>query len=129
MKRNVALAASIVTTLGLASVAVANVATAPATPSARLSIELDVKPVEGQAGRFLVSSTVTDLESDAVIAKPQLMIAADKPARIETGAEGKWKLQISVAADPAGHKAAYDATFIREGQIVSKQRLSVSLGA
>ena len=129
MKRNVALAASIVTTLGLASVAVANVATAPATPSARLSIELDVKPVEGQAGRFLVSSTVTDLESDAVIAKPQLMIAADKPARIETGAEGTWKLQISVAADPAAHKAAYDATFIREGQVVSKQRLSVSLGA
>ena len=127
MKKKAAIA-SVFAVLGIAAGAYAGIPV-PATPSARLGIEVDVKPVEGQAGRFMVMSTVTDLESNAVIAKPQLMIAADKPARIETGSEGKWKLQISVAADASSHKAAYEATFVREGQVVSKQRLSVSLGA
>jgi hypothetical protein len=123
------------TTLGLALTvlgaaafgAIANMPSPPPTPSARLSIELDVKPVEGQPGRFMVTSTVTDLENGSTIAKPQLMIASDKPARIETGSEGKWMLQISVTADGDSRKAAYDATFTREGKVVSKQRLSVNL--
>jgi hypothetical protein len=75
----------------------------------------------------MVISTVTDLENGATVAKPQLMIGADKPARIETGSEGKWMLQISVAADGNTRKAAYDATFTREGKVVSRQRLSVNL--
>src|SRR5262245_34614668 len=83
----------------------ADVPQPPRLPSASLGIEVDVKP-EGTPGRFVVSSVVTDLESNAVIAKPRLVIAADKPARIQTGAEGLWLLQISVSADGASRKAA-----------------------
>ena len=69
-------------------------------PSSSLGIDLDVKPVEGEPGRFLLTSVVTDLESNAVVAKPRLVIAANKPARIETGIEGKWMpAQITVTAD------------------------------
>lgn len=113
----------------IAASAVANPSTAPATPSARLGIEMDVKPLEGKAGQFLVSSTVTDLENNSIIAKPQLTIASDKPARIETGVEGKWKLQIEVTADSASRKGSYEATFTREGQVVSRQRLAMNLNS
>jgi hypothetical protein len=114
---------------GVGAGAFANIPGPPPTPSARLSIDVDVKPIDGQPGRFMVSSTVTDLENNAIIGKPQLMIAAGKTARIETGAEGKWMLQISVTADGDARKAAYDATFTRDGQVVSKQRVSVNLNS
>jgi len=126
MKKNTVAAVALMT-LGIAVAAFANVPTPPPTPSARLAIDVDVKPVDGQPGRFMVTSTVTDLENDAIVAKPKLLIAADKAAKIETGSEGKWMLQISVTADGATRKAAYDATFTREGKIVSKQRLTVNL--
>ena len=41
--------------------------------------------------------------------------------------KGKWMLRISVAADGASRKADYDASFTREGKLVSKQRVSVNL--
>ena len=62
-----------------------------------------------------------------MIAKPRLTIAANKPARIEAGNEGKWMLRISVSADGASRKADYDASFTREGKLVSRQRVSVNL--
>src|SRR6187549_2829637 len=79
--------------------ATANMPAPPPTPSASLGIEVEVKPNEGTPGQFVVSSVVTDLESGAVIAKPRLVVAANKPARIETGNAGKWALQIGVMAD------------------------------
>ena len=112
---------------GLAFTAIANIPTPLPTPSASLGIEIDVQPVDGTPGQFMVSSVVTDLESHAVIAKPRLTIAANQPATIETGNEGKWKLRISVTADGASRKADYDASFTREGKLVSHQRVSVRL--
>ena len=101
----------------------------PATPSARLGIEMDLQPVDGKAGQFVVSSVVTDLENGAVLAKPRLVVASEKPARIETRVEGKWMLQIAVTADASSRKATYEATFTREGQVVSRQRLALNLNS
>jgi len=112
---------------GLAFTAIANIPAPLPTPSASLGIEIDVQPVTGTPGQFMVSSVVTDLESHAVIAKPRLTIAANQPATIETGNEGKWKLRISVTADGASRKADYDASYRREGKLVSHQRVSVRL--
>jgi hypothetical protein len=114
---------------GLGLGAAANMPGPPPTPSASLGIEVDVKPHEGAPGQFVVSSVVTDLENGAVIAKPRLIVAANKPARIETGNAGKWALQISVMADGPSRVATYDASFTREGKLVSKQRVSVKLDA
>ena len=127
MKTNVraALAAAVLAGLGLG--AAANMPGPPPTPSAALGIEIDVKPVAGTHGQFVVSSVVTDLENDAVIAKPRLLIAAGKPARIETGNEGKWQLRISVTADGVSRKADYEANFTRAGKLVSRQRVTVNL--
>jgi hypothetical protein len=77
-----------------------------------------MKPAEGSPGQFLVSSVVTDLENGTVIARPRLLVAANKPARIETGNAGKWTLHISVTADGPSRKATYDASFTREGKLV-----------
>jgi hypothetical protein len=126
--KNVIRVAGVLAVVGaLSSFAVANAPGPIPTPSSRLSIEMDVVPVKGQPGRFLVSSTILDLERNEVVGKPRLVIGSDKPARIETGADGKWMLQISVAADGGSRKAAYEATFTREGITVSKQRLTVDL--
>jgi hypothetical protein len=126
MKKTVA-ALSVVVLAGLGLAATANMPGPPPTPSASIGIEVDVKPAEGASGRFVVSSVVTDLENGAVIAKPRLIVGANKPARIETGNAGKWMLEISVVADGASRKATYDASFTREGKLVSKQRVSVNL--
>jgi hypothetical protein len=99
----------------------------PPTPSASLGIEVDVKPAEGAPGLFVISSVVTDLENGAVIAKPRLTVAANKPARIETGNGAKWTLQINVMADGPSRKASYEASFMREGKLVSRQRVAVNL--
>jgi hypothetical protein len=124
-KRISAVAVAVVAALGVA--ASANMPEPSQTPSASLGIEVDVKPAEGKPGQFFLSSVVIDLETNKVIAQPRLLIAANKPARIETGAEGKWSLQINVTADGASRTAAYDATFSRAGKVVSKQRVSVNL--
>jgi hypothetical protein len=129
MKRK-SLAVFLTTGLSIAGVsAVANVPVPMPTPSSNLGIEVDVAPVTGKAGHFMVSSIITDLEKNEVVAKPRLLIASDKPARIEMGSEGKWKLSISVAADGAANRAAYDATYTRGGTVVSKQRVTVSLAS
>jgi hypothetical protein len=127
MKSSVRAALAIAVLAGLGLGATANMPGPPPTPSAALGIEVDVKPVAGTPGQFVVTSVITDLESNAVIAKPRLVVAANKAARIETGNEGKWKLSISVTADGATRKADYDANFIREGKLVSRQRVSVNL--
>ena len=127
MKKTVIGALAVAALAGFGFAAIANTQTALATPSARLGIDVDVQPVAGTPGQFMVSSVVTDLETNTVIAKPRLTIAANQPARIETGAEGKWMLRISVAADGAARKADYDASFTREGKLVSRQRVSVRL--
>jgi len=126
MKKTIA-ALSVAILAGLGLGATANMPGPPPTPSASLGIELEVKPAEGAPGTFLVSSVVTDLESGAVIAKPRLTVAANKLARIETGNEGKWTLQIAVMADGVSRKATYDASFTREGKLISKQRVVVNL--
>ena len=97
--------------------------------SSRVSIDVDVTPAANQPGRFVVTSTILDLESGEVVAKPRLIIGSENPARIETGNEGKWMLQISVAANGASRKAAYEATFSREGVVVSRQRLALDLNS
>ena len=127
MKNTVRAAVAVAVLAGLGLGATANMPGPPPTPSASLGIEVDVKPLAGTPGQFLVSSVVTDLENNAVIAKPRLVIGANKPARIEAGNEGKWMLKISVTADGASRKADYDASFIREGKLVSKQRVTVNL--
>jgi hypothetical protein len=127
MKTNVGVILAVSVLAGLGLGAAANVPGPPPTPSASLGIEVDVKPAEGSPGQFLVSSVVTDLENGTVIAKPRLLVAANKPARIETGNGAKWALQISVMADGPSRKATYDASFMREGKLVSKQRVWVNL--
>jgi hypothetical protein len=128
MNKSTLRAVSIVAVLaGLGFGATANMPGPPPTPSASLGIEIDVKPAEGTPGQFLVSSVVTDLESGTVIAKPRLTVGANRAARIETGNAGKWSLQINVVADGASRKATYDASFRREGKLVSKQRVSMNL--
>lgn len=121
---NTAVAVAILTGSGLAA---ATTPGPPPTPSASLGIEVDVKPVAGTPGHFMVSSVVTDLESNSVVARPRLTIAANKTARIETGNQGKWMLRISVTADGPSRKADYEASFTREGKLVSRQRVSVNL--
>lgn len=127
MKKILAAGLGVVAFAGFGPAATATTPTPPPTPSASLGIELDVKPNEGMPGQFLVNSVVTDLESGVVIAKPRLLIAANKPARIETGNAGKWALEIGVVADGASRTATYNATFTREGKVISKQRVSVKL--
>jgi len=124
-KKAAVVAVAILAGLGLG--ATANMPGPPATPSASLGIEVDVKQNEGMPGQFVVSSVVTDLENGTIIAKPRLVVAANKPARIETGNAGKWTLQINVMADGPSRVATYDASFTREGKLVSKQRVSVKL--
>jgi hypothetical protein len=127
MKANIRAVLAVAVLAGMGLGATANMPSPPPTPSASLGIEVDVKPHEGTPGQFLVSSVVTDLESGAVIAKPRLVVAANKAARIETGNAGKWALHISVMADGPSRVATYDASFTREGKLVSKQRVSVKL--
>ena len=127
MKKNIVAVLAVTGLIGLGLGATAQMPGPPPTPSASLGIELDVKPVEGKSGQFLVSSVVTDLETGAVIAKPRLVVAANKSARIETGNEGRWMLQINVMADGPSRKATYEASFTREGKLVSRQRVSVNL--
>ena len=126
-KKNMRIA--LASALLLATVAVANVPAALPTPSARLAMEIDVNPAQGQAGRFMVTSKITDLESGAVIAQPRLLVESDKVARVEAGTDGKWMLQISVLAGSTTKKATYEASFTRDGQLISKQRFAVDLGA
>ena len=127
MKKKTPFAVSILVVLTLGLGATASMPGPPTTPSASLGIELDVKPADGTPGQFVISSVVTDLETGAVIAKPRLTVAANKPARIETGNGSKWTLQINVMADGSSRKATYDASFTREGKLVSRQRVAVNL--
>jgi hypothetical protein len=127
MKRTTAAVLAVVAAVGFG--AVASMPGPPPTPSARLSMDFDVKPVEGKPGTFMVSSTITDLETNKTLASPKVMVAAGQPFKLQTGNDGKWLLEVSVAADGDSRKAAYEATFTRDGQVVSKQRFAVNLNS
>ena len=70
---------------------------------------------------------MTDLESGEAIAKPRMTIAAGKPAHLRLGGKG-WQLELGVAADGGSRTAAYDATFSRGGNVLSRQHLTLDLG-
>ena len=114
----------------LVSVAFANppVLMPPKLPSASMGIEMDVAPAPGQPGKFVLRATVTDLETQATIASPKLLIDSDRTARVETG-NSDWALAIAVAAGSTSKKANYEATFTRQGKIVAKQRFAVDLNS
>jgi hypothetical protein len=100
---------------------------APPTPSDRLGIEMDIKPVDGKPGQFTAKATVIDLDTDAVVGSPSLNFSTTQAATIETGVEGRWLLHIGVSADAAAKVATYEARFTRDGKLVSRQRVSVNL--
>ena len=116
--------------VALASTAVANppVLMPPKLPSASLGIEMDVVPAPSQPGKFVLRAQITDLETQATIAAPKLLIDSDRTARVETG-NSDWTLQIAVAAGSTSRKATYDATFTRQGKVVAKQRFAVDLNS
>ena len=111
----------------LATAACVTVAEPPPTPSANLAIELDVKPAQDFPGQYIVSSKITDLETNVVIAKPLIRVGSNKPARIEMGSSDKWHLAINVTTDDAARKVAYDAQYKKDGKVVSQQRIAVNL--
>jgi hypothetical protein len=113
----------------IASLAMANVTRMPpAMPSPSMGIEMDVSPVASQPGRFVLTATITDLEKQTLIGAPKLLIDSDRTARVETGGND-WMLEIAVAAGSTSKKATYDATFTREGKVISRQRFSVNLNS
>lgn len=124
MNRIVSLAAAAAT--ALATTAIANPPGAMPAPSSRLSMETDVKPAP-QAGRFIVTSTMTDLETGKVVSSPKMIVESNKPATISIGAADKWTLLMVVRADGEGKKATYDATYTLDGQVISRQRVTMAL--
>jgi len=72
---------------------------------------------------------ITDLETNEVVGRPQLLVESDKQATVQTGKDGKWMYQISLVAGGSSKRATYEATFTREGAVISRQRFSVDLGA
>ena|SRR5690349_14111620 len=127
---------SLRTAFGVAAIAVvASLAVAappvlmpPKLPSASMGIEMNVAPAPNQPGKFMLRAWVTDLETDAQIANPTLLIDSDRTARVETGNQD-WTLQIAVAAGSTSKKANYEATFTRQGKVVAKQRFTVDLNS
>lgn len=124
MNRIVSLAAA--ATVALATTALANPPGPMPAPSSRLSMETDVKPAP-QAGRFVVTSRMVDLESGKVVSSPTMIVESNKPATISIGTEGKWMLNMVVRADGEGKKAVYEASYTLEGQVISRQRVTMAL--
>jgi hypothetical protein len=100
----------------------------PKLPSASMGIEMDVVPAASQPGKFWLRAMVTDLETQAIIANPKLLIDSDRTARVETG-NNDWALAIAVAAGSTSKKARYEATFTRQGKVVARQRFAVDLNS
>jgi hypothetical protein len=128
MRLTLATSAAAVALVALGFAAVAEVARHPAPAVARVAMDVDVRPVQGRAGRFLLTSTVTDLESGEVLAKPSMAIASGQPAHLRIGGQGGWTLELGVAANGASRQATYDATFSRNGNVLSRQHLALDLG-
>jgi len=127
MKITIATSAAAIALVALGFAAVADMARRPAGAPSRIAMEVDVAPVAGKAGRFLLSTTVTDLDRNAVIAKPSMTIDGGKTARLRMGGKEGWRFEATVSADGAKRKAAYDATFTEGGKVLSRQRLSLDL--
>ena len=126
MKRTLATSIGAIVLVGLGFGAVADVARHPAPPPWRVAMDVDLKPIPGTPGQFLLTSTVTDLERHALIAQPRMTIVAGRPARFALGGNG-WRLQLGIEADGGSRKAEYDATFSRGATVLSRQRLTLDL--
>ncbi len=100
----------------------------PATPSANLGIEVAVTPAPGNPGQFDVTSVLTDLQTNTVVAQPHLTVSSgNSGGRIQIGTVPDWMIDITVSADGLSGKANYEATFTRDGKTVSRQKLVVNL--
>jgi hypothetical protein len=101
----------------------------PGTPSANLGIEVAVTPAPGSPGQFDVTSVLTDLQTNTVVAQPHLRVSSGKPGgRIQIGTVPDWMIDITISADGPSGKANYEATFTRDGKTVSRQKVVVNLG-
>jgi hypothetical protein len=127
MKRTIATSAVAVALVALGFAAVADIARQPKEATSRLAMDVEVAPVAGKPGQFLLSATLTDLDRNAVLAKPRMTIAAGKAARLRISGKDGWTFEATVNADGAKRKAAYDASFSEGGKVVARQRLSLDL--
>lgn len=128
MRLTLGTSAAAVALVAIGFAAVAEVARHAAPAVARVAMDVDVRPVHGQAGRFLLASTVTDLDTGEVLAKPRMTIAAGQPAHLRLGGRRGWSLELGVAANGDSRRATYDATFSRHGRVLSRQHLALDLG-
>lgn len=127
MKRTVATSAVAIALVALGFAAVAGMSRHPKEVPSRLAMDVEVAPVAGKAGQFLLSTTLTDLDRNAVIAKPRMTIDAGKTARLRISGKEGWTFEATVNADGAKRKAVYDASFTEAGKVVSRQRLALDL--
>lgn len=127
MKTTIATSAAAVALVALGFAAVADMSRHPAGATSHLGMDVEVAPVAGKAGQFLLSTTLTDLDRNAVIARPRMTIDAGKTARLRISGKGGWTFEAAVSADGAKRKALYDAAFTEGGKVVSQQRISLDL--
>jgi hypothetical protein len=127
MKRTIATSAVAVALVAIGFAAVADIARHPREATSRLAMDVEVAPVAGKPGQFMLSTTLTDLDRNAVLAKPRMTIATGKAARLRISGKEGWSFEATVNADGAKRKAAYDASFTEGGKVVARQRLSLDL--
>lgn len=90
----------------------ATTAWAAAHPMAAVSIK-----AAGRANLFLVSASITDARTAAILATPSFLAKAGIPASFEVGANPGVSLRFRVTVDTSGRSALYRSETLEDGKV------------
>lgn len=91
-------------------------------PAASVSISPSTK-----AGDYVVKAVFTDLITSAVLARPIMIAAAGKPAKIEIGSESGTIIRFTVEISLDGRNATYVSEILKAGKIDSSHSITLAL--
>jgi hypothetical protein len=91
-------------------------------PSSSVSIAPSTKP-----GEYIIKAVFTDLITSTILARPVLIAAAGKPARIEIGAEPGTMIKIKIDISTDGRNATYVTETLKDGKLDTSHSATLSL--
>jgi len=114
--------------LSLAALAAAALAEPPARPSGQFGLEVAFAK-GADAGTYVCTATITDLQDDRVLSAPKVTVRAGEPATTHGGfaaggATYDLALRFTVKSE---HDLAYRFEYSRNGKLVSAQSATVRL--
>lgn len=99
-----------------------------ATGEGGFALELDITPEPDEPNIYRARAEVRDLATDTVLARPQVLFPRGEAAMLRSGIQPGLEIVLEITVeDDERKRAVYAARVLRDGTVISSQRVRVTL--